>query len=669
MALIGKHHGQQNGVIREIYREIIQEQEREEARAENVEELEKIIQANEDSIPLNEIIPDMLAKPITQYAAMLGMKPEIFLTSMLVGLSSLGSPETELTLDAERFWKVTPGLYGGLVANSSQKKSAVIKTMITSPMGKIQQREKEKFEQEMVDYKAKCQEYDALKSSRKPDELAEKFPDGEPTKPVRALRYCTDMNGEGLKRQLVETPGQGILALSDELVSLFKSANQYRGWKGSDVEDILSLYDGTGVSILRKSEVTDVSRALFSIFGSTQPDVIKHWMQDGRDSSGQWSRFIFVYQPLAPMLFPEGDDEGVTVDIEGLMDWVYKEKSLLPTQKYRFNKAAKRLFKSTSNYYEILRVSIGEADWRGNMAGKNPGRIGKLAIVLHEIKYICLGQIPPEEIEIDTVRAAVKLTAFYTVQTNYLHGRFSESLDTLAPSLYKILELSKRLGELTPRLIKKYRICEDNSLIVGYFKELQQMGYGEITEGRTAKFTAKTVAVADKCQGVVAPEKPSPASDSIKMPQVAEVKPISVQLGDRRISDEHGTGSITCVNEKEIRVLFDNFFDIGYANQEMLDRYTRPTQIPLASCGTNPETQTEQRIDAATTPLPLDANGRTLNVGDAVISPKTGKVAAIIDIDGTTLTLIPETAQAGDEPLTVASNKVSLYTPSKNTDM
>ena len=64
--------------------------------------------------------------------------------------------------------------------------------------------------------------------------------------------------------------------LVDELKGMFDSANQYRGGKGSDRQDILSYYDGAGQTTLRASGVSiDVEEVFISIYGGIQPEVLK----------------------------------------------------------------------------------------------------------------------------------------------------------------------------------------------------------------------------------------------------------------------------------------------------------------------------------------------------------------------------------------------------------
>ena len=92
----------------------------------------------------------------------------------------------------------------------------------------------------------------------------------------------------------------------DELAGVFKSGNQYRGGKGSDEEDMLSFWNGTGTTVLRALGVrASVEAVGLSIFGTIQPDVSLACFKDCSDSNGKFARFDFVFQPLAVPNLPE----------------------------------------------------------------------------------------------------------------------------------------------------------------------------------------------------------------------------------------------------------------------------------------------------------------------------------------------------------------------------
>jgi hypothetical protein len=133
---------------------------------------------------------------------------------------------------------------------------------------------REKARQE---YQKACEIYEqelaAYKSNKKKSANDEQGP--PPRQPRQKLYSFSKATNEGILYQVAEHPDQALMYRCDELAGLFKSANQYRGGKGSDEEDLLEFWNGTGSTVLRASGATaDLDGLLLSVFGTIQPDVL-----------------------------------------------------------------------------------------------------------------------------------------------------------------------------------------------------------------------------------------------------------------------------------------------------------------------------------------------------------------------------------------------------------
>ena len=69
----------------------------------------------------------------------------------------------------------------------------------------------------------------------------------------------------------------------------------------------------------------------------------------------------------------------------------------------------------------------------------------------------------------------------------------SQSTDGISSHLLKINALALRIGTLTPRIVKKYRLANSVDEAVSYFQKLEALGYGTIEKGRTLKYSTKTI--------------------------------------------------------------------------------------------------------------------------------------------------------------------------------
>lgn len=454
-------------------------------------DLETIRNAQSASVDLTKIFHHTLADPLVKVAQWLNIKPEVNMTALIVGVSSLHSPQTELVLHNALNFKVKGNLYGAIIAPPSQKKSPIIKTIITQPMRHLQNKYKKRYEQELEEYNLLLQKYEKLKQNDS-DKLSQDFPNGKPKEPDRKIFYVTNTTAEGLLNQFSKQPDQSLLYLKDELAGIFKSANQYRGGKGSDEEDLLSQYDGASEVSLRKSGLIDLESVPLSIFGSSQKTVIKKLMGEGDDINGKWSRFIFVEQPLTASFMPDDDEN---FDIQSILIPLYERIAGFPVQSYRLSTEAFRLFQKAYNEYERKKVNILTSLPMQHVWGKAEGLVGKIAINLHCIEYAIIGEVPPERIGADTITKAIELTNFYALQVESLYLGLGDSLPA---NLAKVLELSDRKGDwLTAREV--YHCLSSNlkkstsaETIRGWFKNLADLGKGLVDgAGKVLKFKIK----------------------------------------------------------------------------------------------------------------------------------------------------------------------------------
>jgi hypothetical protein len=321
------------------------------------------------------------------------------------------------------------------------------------------------------------------------------------------LYYFTNATGEGMLNQVAAHPDQGILYLKDELAGVFKSTNQYRNGRGSDEEDILSYYDGTGGTVLRANGTqADLDGLLLGILGSIQPGVLQKLLGDFEDSNGNWARFMFVWQPLAASsMVPDGGK----FDLTELIAWLYEEldkTSALAPKQYSLSPDAFKLFCEAYNSLERKRIDPATTPAMQNVWGKSEGRIGKIAINLHRIEAVFQGQLPSQVIERHTIRAAIALTYFGAQQVQAIYSMLG-SEDSLPPMLAKVLDIAERKGDwITAGDVQLNFTCKKRprpETVRQWFKELAKLELGTIQgEGRKLKFSLSNQTEAQIEQGI-----------------------------------------------------------------------------------------------------------------------------------------------------------------------
>ena len=468
--------------ISRLFETIDQELEREQSREHCRSEVDNLLQLGDQSLNLSEFLPTDLAQPLTQLAHSLNIRPEVCLTSVLVAASSLHKTKTELVIHKGQGFSVPPTLFAGLVSESGQKKSPILKAIIKKPLSVIQREKREAYLQALTQYEKDIVIWDRCKSK----ERSEKFPQGKPKSPQQRLYYFTNATGEGLLYQFQAHPDKALLALVDELAGLFASQNKYTGGRGSDRQDILSAFDGTGATVLRAAGTkADLDGLLLSIYGTIQPDVLKQLMRDCSDPDGQWARFLFVNQPLAAAKLADEDSDSFDLT-EHLLNY-YRAIDQLPKREYRLSREAFKRYQPVYNQLEQLRISHPSPGMRA-VYSKMEGYIGRLALNLHILHELTAGKTLPDlEIPLSMIERAIALAKFYIGQVKLIHANCTTDLGEMAPHLAKVVELSKRMDKATGNSWIKAKTVQSGydsrhrprpDVIRSWFRELEALGIG-----------------------------------------------------------------------------------------------------------------------------------------------------------------------------------------------
>jgi hypothetical protein len=478
-----------------IYNQRQQELEQEASQEETAAEVARLLEIQRSRIPLAEILPERLAEPIERLASLLNLKPECYLAALLTQVASLFKVGTEVMLYRATDYRCTPNYFCGIVAESSQKKSPVPRAIIERPMLALREKARQEYEQAKLNYEKQHAEWKATKGEEK----------GAPPKPPRQKLYSfSKTSGEGLIYQVADFPDQGLMYYTDELAGLFKSANQYRGGKGSDEEDLLEFWNGKGSTVLRASGAkADLDGLLLSVFGTIQPDVLASLLKDCSDSNGKFARFDFIFQPLAASELPE-EDSG-SFDLTPMLADLYAKIDALPALSLELDVEAKRLFRAFYKIAEERRFLEPRQGMRASI-GKMPEKVGKMAAIIHVLNCTFNGVPVAPRIPKSAVEAAIKFVKFASNQVASLHTEFSDR-KALAPNLMKILQAAERQGgKITTREAQHIFPLKGRPIaqtVREWFSQLQQMKYGQVTTvKKSVSFTLTTTTVTTVTQNL-----------------------------------------------------------------------------------------------------------------------------------------------------------------------
>jgi hypothetical protein len=329
--------------------------------------------ANE-AISLSELLPPGLAEALKTRTQYLPADDVAACMAFLVCVSGVVKLGTEIVASRAADYRVPLNLYGALVARSGAKKSPLSRLLVSKPTEAIRADLARSHSRAMDDW---TEQNKGVKPSERPD---------PPKAPYLSI---SDATAEALAQQLQvqEDRGLGLLLHRDELAGLFGNLNQYRSGRGSDSEQLLEAYDGSGFRSLRVAAIgggRSYSRCHLSIWGTIQPAVLQALVADG-DASGLWARYLFIALPevVVRLAHEEADEEADASEAAGALlakacDHVYR----LPRASLALDADGRKAFMDyeAKCQGEALGATLPA---EGALMGKAPGKVLRVAALLH----------------------------------------------------------------------------------------------------------------------------------------------------------------------------------------------------------------------------------------------------------------------------------------------
>ena len=483
LSYISKEAGIHPIELRKIYEAKKITIERKEFRRETQRELNRLIKLEKEKLDLTEFLPNKLANHIQEFCQQLDIKQEACLLSILTTLSSCHHIDSQILLSKWGKYYQPGTLYSVFIAEPGSMKSLVRALFSVLPIRKLQDYFKKQYEQMEENFLELEHRYKCL---NKEEKLTE-FPQGLPKIPDRASRaYLTEATVESFAYYFSNYPDKRILVSCDEIKRLFDSMNQYKGGSGGDEGAYLEMYDGGSIVIarVRAEGNIDVAKTGLSIFGTSQSSKLKELWGDGMDGDGMFSRFLYVSQSESNPELPYEDYEfdcPIIPELEAIYWYTYH----LPVCTYTLSKDAYRRYQAFYGFLGKL-ANKSSIPFLQHAYSKAKGHCGRLAMNLHilgQYANSCKTEFSTE-VQEETIAKAIKLTQFFLGQAEFLYKDLCDN-GTLSSTLRAILILSKRMGWITARDVKRNKKSLRNSNpdeIREWFLELENFGYGQ-TEG------------------------------------------------------------------------------------------------------------------------------------------------------------------------------------------
>jgi hypothetical protein len=345
-----------------------------------------------------------MGKLLREAADNFNIPTSIFEFISLPVLASRIDSRTKLLINPGTDFCVPAIRWCGLVGETGTMKSPVIKRL-TKPMSKHQQ------EIHGV-YKEAKQVYDLALSSWKADKSKDKGEEPESPIPMLDL-FFSNYTIESLADSIQHHPDKGYLILLDELASFAKSLDMYRGGKGSDRQQWLTMWDGGEIKVNRKGGVIYVPQVSLSIVGGIQPQTIRNMIgSDDSNLDGLWHRFAFASLPDTAI----DPFAALTGDLTEELDKIYTALSEQEHQTYWLSLEAKPLWAEWHFEMQDKRLSANQEMLRG-VYPKFHGICGRNALILHCTYAAIAGTVPDQLIPASTMETAIAWTRWELSQT------------------------------------------------------------------------------------------------------------------------------------------------------------------------------------------------------------------------------------------------------------
>jgi hypothetical protein len=225
-----------------------------------------------------DCLPDLVRTFAREGAEAIGVPPEMIAVPLLVAAGAvLGR---NWIVRVKQGYEQLPTLFAGVVAPPGSAKSPALQIAL-GPLYRLQAAAAERFQQE----REQCES--GLRS-------------GDEKGPRLDHLYSTNATMEAIAPMLLSSPG--LLLHFDELVAWVLGCDAYRGGKGADRQNWLSLWTGSSLKIDRKTaDSIVVPRPAVAVVGGVQPDIL-HKLHDAKGlQDGFIDRILWVVPELKPM--------------------------------------------------------------------------------------------------------------------------------------------------------------------------------------------------------------------------------------------------------------------------------------------------------------------------------------------------------------------------------
>lgn len=384
------------------------------------------------AFPLH-VLPAVARRLVEEGASAMGVPPDMIAVPLLAFAGAAIGNTQRIRL--KEGYEQSPTLYAAVVAPPGSAKSPAA-ALAQYPLTQLQRTAYDRFKRELETYEHRLADWTAADKSARGT---------KPERPVLEHFFSTDSTMEASYTMLAESAGFALFR--DELVSWVASFDAYRGGKGGDRQNWLSLWAGSAVKVDRKNaDPIVITDPVIAVVGGIQPDMLEELADEAGRRDGFIERILWCYPDVRPTGWSE---ETVTIETKDAVTNLFQRlRASRPAEHPVLIDPTARGIWATwyDGNAEMTAQAVGLAQ---GVYAKMPNQAARLALILHCLEH---PEHPSDEmVSAETMNAAIDLAEYFRSHAHRALTHFGVAAVApnggLAHRVLRVLELAE--GEVS----------------------------------------------------------------------------------------------------------------------------------------------------------------------------------------------------------------------------